>query len=109
MKETDIQRQIMEGLAWRKILAWRNNSIGSPVRKNGKIVAYKPMDITGQPDIFAIIPPLGRLFGIEVKTEEGRQSPNQKAFQERMEAEGAIYCLARSWEDVDKVLRKYGF
>jgi len=43
---------------------------------------------------------------VEVKTPRGHQSEYQKEFQEEIEAHGGIYILARSIEDVKKVLCK---
>ena len=37
---------------------------------------------------------------VEVKTPRGKQSPQQKSFQSRLELEGVQYILARSIEDV---------
>ena len=44
---------------------------------------------------------------VEVKTPTGRQSDNQKRFQERCESYGVPYDLVRSVEDVERLIRKY--
>lgn len=44
---------------------------------------------------------------IEVKTATGRQSPEQKRFQQWCEQHSICYILARSVEDVDEQIRAY--
>lgn len=44
----------------------------------------------------------GRMVAIEAKSEKGRQSESQRAFQQRLESEGGFYVLARSVDDVVK-------
>ena len=41
---------------------------------------------------------------IEVKSAKGKQSPAQRAFQIKMLSAGCIYILARSVEDVERVI-----
>ena len=45
----------------------------------------------------------GRIVCIEVKSAKGKLSPDQEAFKQNIEANGGIYILARSVEDVQKV------
>jgi hypothetical protein len=54
---------------------------------------------TGWPDITACLPSLGRFLGVEVKAPGGRQSPEQKLMQARIEALGGLYILAHSVEE----------
>ncbi len=51
----------------------------------------------GQADILGCA--AGKFVAVEVKTETGRQSPEQKEFQSKVEAAGGIYILARTRED----------
>ena len=51
-----------------------------------------------------ILFPLGNVLFVEVKTAKGRQSPEQKAFQERVESLGFNYVIWRSVEDAEKFL-----
>lgn len=100
MSETEIQRTILEGLWYNKILAWRNQQIPVPIRRGREIVGLRKADpfTVGMPDILALKD--GVLYGIEVKTSKGRQSPEQKDWAIRIEEAGGVYILARSWEDV---------
>ena len=46
----------------------------------------------------------GKTAFIEVKTETGKQSPEQVQFQKDCEAHGGLYILARSTDDVQELL-----
>lgn len=51
-----------------------------------------------------ILLPLGNVLFVEVKTAKGRQSPEQKAFQERVESLGFNYVIWRSVDDAAKFI-----
>ena len=55
--------------------------------------------VNGQADISGIMSD-GKRLEIEVKSERGRQSKAQKAFQRVIERMGGVYILARCVEDV---------
>jgi hypothetical protein len=42
------------------------------------------------------------VYWIECKADQGRQSELQKAFQQKVEAEGHIYILARGIDDLER-------
>jgi hypothetical protein len=46
---------------------------------------------------------------IEIKTEEGKQSENQKIFQMQVETQGFKYIIIRSLEDFKKILEQIKF
>jgi hypothetical protein len=65
---------------------------------------YVRFSVKGYPDFQGIIKG-GRTLYIETKREKGgRQSKEQQIFQRTVESMGAVYILARSVEDVDRVL-----
>lgn len=102
MTESEIQTQILNWLYKSGILRWRCNIGG--VRVKGATVR-NPM--RGFPDIAGIIPgTIGHLFVIEVKTETGRLSVDQETWRANLESAGALYILARSLDDVTRVLTK---
>ena len=120
MTETQIVKQILDGLAASRIFAFRlgtgaffgesakgkgwkfqAHSLG---RGAGDILAFVPFD-AGQPyqkDILTY-PGITPLW-IEVKTATGKQSPEQKTFQEYVEGLGHRYIVARDFFDVQKVI-----
>ena len=95
-KESETQKAIIDYLDARGILNWRVNLGGVPHTVNGKII-YRKNPMKGMPDISCIY--CGLFVGIEVKAKT-KQSPEQFAWQQKLEQNGAIYILAHSVEDV---------
>jgi hypothetical protein len=54
----------------------------------------------GQADLIGWVSPSGRFLGIEVKSPTGQLRPEQKAWGAKLEADGGIYVVARSTDDV---------
>ena len=98
MKESGTQKAILDYLALRHIFHYRNNS-GAFKRDDGHFYRF---GATGSPDIVCVIN--GQYVGIEVKAPKGKQSENQKAFQEELERAGGRYILAYSLDDVVNAL-----
>ena len=94
MKETDIQRAILEYLALRKVFHWRNNS-GAYKTATGGFIRYGTL---GSPDIMCCVN--GNLVGLEVKQPGGRQSDHQKAFEAGLLAAGGRYHVVHSIDEV---------
>ena len=125
MKESEIQRAILDYLASKGILAFRQNTGAMAGEYNGK-KRFMRFGVPGMADILAFVPvhtggwratqPHKMLPGekyyfgdeitysqplwIEVKTETGKQSEIQRSFQAQVEAHGHRYILARCVEDV---------
>lgn len=87
------------GLVW-----WRANS-GGLALPNGRRVIGSP---AGTPDLLVVLPPSGRLLGLELKSPTGRQRPSQRAWQESAEKAGAGYAIVRSLEELRLALRAEG-
>lgn len=97
---------------WR---VWRNNS--RVVTMPGRGGKPRPVRFgeTGSPDIFAfrIGPIIGGVpsmvgVAVECKSERGKQSEMQRAWQGEWERHGGIYLLVRSTWDLEDGLRKKG-
>jgi hypothetical protein len=58
----------------------------------------------GTPDLLGVLAPNGRALAIEVKSAKGRQRAEQVAFQAAWEKRGGLYIIARSVDDVLRVL-----
>ena len=114
MKETDIQRAILDYLAAEHMLAFRMNTGAMVSEYKGK-KRFMRFGTPGMADILAfdresvkegawrheeIMP-----VWIEVKAEKGKQSELQKSFQQQVEREGHRYILAWSVDDVIEALR----
>lgn len=106
-RESGIQRAILDWLMYNRVFAWREARIPTPIRRGRQIVGLRRADphTLGIPDILACYQ--GRLIGIEVKTDTGRQRPDQEAWQEKVETAGGLYLLARSVDDVQAFWKKH--
>jgi hypothetical protein len=95
LTESQIQKQILDWLEARAIVAWRV-PLGSVRGRRGK----HPMK--GFPDIAGVLPGArGRLFAIEVKKpKSGRVAPHQEDWISRLAEAGAATLIARSLDDV---------
>jgi hypothetical protein len=94
VKESDIQRQILDYLALKRVFHYRNNS-GAFKDSHNHFYRFGAL---GSPDIICVID--GQFVGIEVKAPKGRQSDHQKAFQANLVTAGGKYVLAYSLDDV---------
>jgi hypothetical protein len=81
---------------------WRAN-VGV-ARVGRRVVRF---GIRGQADLTGIVPD-GRRLEIEVKTATGRQTAEQRSFQNMIERFHGIYILARSVDDVRRELAAHG-
>lgn len=101
--EATIQRVVLAhlGALAPRAFFWRANTGGAQTSRG-----YIKFGLPGQADILGLAGPNGRLIAIELKTETGRQSKEQKAFQAQIETAGGLYILARSLgEALDPVRR----
>lgn len=103
LTEHQIETQICHLLWCNKIFFWKNPSGGYFDAKRKVFRKHtNPFALSGAPDLIAVID--GKFIGIEVKSAKGRQSPQQKEFQTKLEKAGAKYFLVRSVEDVKLAL-----
>lgn len=100
MAERDVIRAVLDYLAWKKVLAWRNQSGIIFISRNGKNYAVR-QGVNGVPDIVAL--QNGKVYGLECKDAKGKQSDEQKQFQKRWEQQGGLYAIIRSVEDVQSL------
>ena len=98
MKESEVQKQILDYLALKRVFHYRNNS-GAFVDSQKHFYRFGAL---GSPDIICVIN--GQFVGIEVKAPKGKQSQYQKEFQKNLEAAGGRYVLAYSLVDIMNVI-----
>lgn len=104
IKESELQASIIQWLIAKRFMWWRNNT-GGMMSEGGHFVRFGS---TGSPDIFVVR--AGICIGIEVKgTPGGKQSLEQKGFQEKLEEAGGTYILAYSMEDVTEHYEFYTY
>lgn len=97
-KESDIVRAICEYLTHRRHFFWRNNTGAFRTEKGGMYF----FGAKGSPDIF-VVTRGGYLVSLEVKTQKGRQSPDQRVWEARCREIDAAYHVVRSIEDVQAI------
>lgn len=112
--ESPIVRACCDYLAVKRHFFWRQNNAGvmRTDLKGRKFWTTPVHSRKGIPDIFVMLLIEGKYHGvfvkhtktyaIEIKTEVGRQSPEQKDFQMEWELRGGTYILARSVDDLIK-------
>ena len=96
-KETDVLREIMLYLRARGVFHFRINTTGTwhPGRK----IFLKPHNLTpGCADV--IVLKSGKMICLEAKSPTGKQSPEQKQFEQNVKASGGEYYLVRCVQDV---------
>lgn len=103
MTEKHLQNAILRAFGTQPGLRlWRAN-VGV-ARVGRRVVRF---GIRGQADLTGIVPD-GRRLEIEVKTATGRQTAEQRSFQNMIERFHGIYILARSVDDVRRELAAHG-
>lgn len=103
MKESQIQRVILDYLAAKHILAFRMNT--GAMKIDDRFMLF---GVAGMADILAFTSNQSYFntfpVWIEIKTATGKQSDLQKSFQKQVEEHGHTYIVARSIEDIEKFL-----
>ena len=108
MTEHQIQNEILRVYGTHPGLRlWRQNTGKARYISKGSVRTVS-FGIPGQADLSGILPD-GRRLEIEVKTADGRQSPEQRRFQAMIEKFNGMYILARSVEDVDRAFTAAGY
>ncbi len=103
ISEKAIETQILTWLKYKRIFAWKNQSVGVYDVKRGIFRKSRTsFQLNGVSDIIGLYK--NRALFIEVKSAIGKLSPAQKEFLDRARLEGAICIVARRIEDVEKAL-----
>jgi len=97
--EKDVLRVILHYLTIRKVWHKRINSGGAVLNGHGGRGQFVRFGAPGMPDILAR-GSNGAVVWIECKSPTGKQTEDQRKWQEDMERFGDIYILARKAEDV---------
>jgi len=94
VSEHDIQNAVIDFLKWRKDIYWfRNNSFSGQIKRPNGSTGYVKNDKKGSPDI--ICGYKGQWIGLEIKTDIGRQSPEQKKAEKEIEFARCQYFIIR--------------
>lgn len=93
--ESSIQNKILSYLGKTNLLFWRQNA--GALFIGGRMVR---LGAKGLPDIVIVIPPNGKILGLEVKSKTGRLRPAQEEFRDRLLRSGGRYAVVRSLNEV---------
>jgi len=99
--ETALLKAVLAALAWRRrdVEVWRNNTGGMHKGKN-----YIPFGLgEGGADLVGVLR-TGRFWAVELKTEDGRLSEAQRAWQARVAQMGGYVVTARTVSEVMRAL-----
>ena len=99
MKESNIQQLVRMELSKQGAIVWSNNT-GVLKDDQGRPVRYGLCN--GSADLIGIYK--GQFLAIEVKTAKGKPRENQLNFLKVVRDNGGIAGIARSTEDVKKIL-----
>ena len=101
MRESVLLRQVLALLQARRVPHWRNN-VGA-MRRASQFVRF---GVAGLPDVFAVLPPAGRLLGLELKSPAGRQTAAQQAVAAALTGAGGLYAVVRDVRELDRLLNE---
>jgi hypothetical protein len=106
ISEHDLQKTILQNLKWYKnIYVIRNNSFAGKIMRGNGSTGYIKNSQKGAPDI--ILCKNGLWLGLEIKSEIGEQSKDQKRAEKDIERAGGHYFLIRSIDEFNKVLEYF--
>lgn len=105
--EKEIENQIFNFLKSIGIFCFKHDSVGifDPVKKVYR-TSRNPNRVTGVSDILGLAPG-GRFLAIEVKSEKGKVSDEQRKFIRSVQDAGGIAFVARSARQVAMELAKF--
>jgi hypothetical protein len=102
MREKKLLNEIILAASELGVPLWRNN-VGVTTTDKGHRIRYGLG--TGSADLIGILPPDGRFFAVEVKTENTPLAAHQKQWIEAIRKHGGRAVVARSVEDVTRAIR----
>jgi len=102
--EGRIKAAILRYMERRGFFAWNNPSGAVRIAPDRWIHFGRK----GSSDILGILPG-GRFLAVEAKAQDGRLSPEQKEFLEKVRGLGGLALVVRSWKELDEALRETGY
>jgi hypothetical protein len=106
--EKQIENTILEFLKYKPgVFAFKVNTMGVVDKTRGVYRSISKNVVAGTPDIIACVSvkSVGVFVGLEVKSEKGKQSKEQKSFQQKLQTRShGYYFTVRSIKDADAAL-----
>lgn len=108
MSESLIQSQIRLALGSEKDLTlWRNNTgVGTFWVASGKTQRVQYGLCVGSSDLVGLLSPSGRFVALEVKTEVGRLTKEQRVFLAHVRSMGGFAAVVRSVEEARAAIQR---
>lgn len=105
--EGKIQHDILDFLARAGFTFWRHNNTPVPIRVSRRIVGVRRFDKrnVGLPDVMILLPEC--LLGLEFKSATGKQTKEQREWQERIRKAGHRYEVVRSLDEAILLLKPF--
>lgn len=100
MTESLLQDRIRLVLGADPVSVWWRNNVGLATTDRGTKIKFGLFP--GSADLIGCF--RGRFVGVEIKTEVGRQSKDQKLWQGCVESKGGLYFIVRSEADARELL-----
>lgn len=97
--EARVNAAVKEWLTLHRVFFFRVNTMGTPLPGGG----YRPASTRGISDFIAIIK--GQFVGLESKSDVGRQSDDQRDFEDAVKAAGGHYYVIRSVDDLERYVK----
>lgn len=107
-KESDVQRAVLHALALHPAVAHAhrmNTGVFRPQRRDGS-TGFVRAGFKGCPDVVGMLKG-GRALYVEVKRPSGKTTDDQEQFLAQATRDGAVAFVARSADDVYRVLDPY--
>ena len=111
--EADLQRDILAWLTIHRIMHWRM-PVGAVMHRKklkGQIREfYKPSPLKGFPDIAGVLSKQhpGTFFVLELKSQKGKLTPEQKIWIAQLSQAGAKTAVIRSLDDIIENMTRWG-
>lgn len=102
--EKEIENDILRWLGLRNIYSWKVKTVGTFDTKLGRFRKSSPLYKKGVSDILGILDD-GTFLALEVKSKNGKATPEQKMFLDNITRRGGVAGLVRSVQDVENLLR----
>jgi hypothetical protein len=102
-EEAKLQATILKNLKWyRNIYVIRNNSFAGKIMRGNGSTGYIKNSQKGAPDI--ILCKNGLWLGLEIKSPDGKQSPDQKIAEKEIRDAGGHYFLIKTIDEFNKII-----
>ena len=101
VRESEIQKQIIETLNANGCKVWRANA--GTVRVGGRTIKLLPK---GFPDVFGVRLTDGKFVAVEIKKPKGRVSDEQVKFRDFFKKHNVIHGIAHSPEEALEIVKE---